>query len=153
MGELSHSLTALNPDSKLHVVRGAPHTILPALWKEWKISHLVFEKDTAGYAVERDARIIRLARSAGVTVLNVMGHSLYDPELVVKANKGKSTMSVTTWHAVCTMAFYFSKVWFKYSPVGRQKPSFTLKTSSSPYVPAFSWRDLRGLSLKRTAYR
>lgn len=43
MNDLSRSLTRLNNESKLLVVRGSPYTLLPELWKTWGITHLVYE--------------------------------------------------------------------------------------------------------------
>uniref|UniRef100_A0A0W0FWC1 Photolyase/cryptochrome alpha/beta domain-containing protein n=1 Tax=Moniliophthora roreri TaxID=221103 RepID=A0A0W0FWC1_MONRR len=97
--DLSRSLTVCNSKSKLHVVRGKPQAIIPALIKEWRISHLVYEKDTAGYACIRDAEIKRIVSEAGVEVVDVLGHTLYDPEQVVKSNGGKATLSLSSWHS------------------------------------------------------
>ena len=77
------------------MVREAPQTVLPKLFKAWKISHLVFEKDTDAYARERDDNVMRLAKDAGVEVVVKVGRTLYDPEELVKANGGKPTMSIT----------------------------------------------------------
>jgi cryptochrome len=44
MSDLSSSLTELNPKQKLLVLRGSPEKVLPVVWKEWGITHLVFEK-------------------------------------------------------------------------------------------------------------
>ena len=93
--DLSQSITKLNPNSRLYVVREAPQTVLPKLFKAWKISHLVFEKDTDAYARERDEEVMRLAREAGVEVVVELGRTLYDPDELVKANGGKPTMSIT----------------------------------------------------------
>ena len=93
--DLSASITKLNRKSKLFVVREAPQTVLPKLFKEWKASHLVFEKDTDAYARDRDAEILELARKAGVEVVVRIGRTLYDPDELVKANGGKPTMSIT----------------------------------------------------------
>ena len=74
------------------------------LFKAWKISHLVFEKDTDAYARERDDDVVKQAREAGVEVIVKMGRTLYDPDDLVKANGGKPTMSMTqvehVWAAV-----------------------------------------------------
>ncbi|KAF2477058.1 cryptochrome-2 [Lindgomyces ingoldianus] len=91
---LSASLTALNPKSKLFVIREAPQTLFPKLFKAWGITHLVFEKDTDAYARERDGRVIELAREAGVEVIVKPGRTLYDSDELVKENKGKPTMSI-----------------------------------------------------------
>ena len=49
MQDVSTSITKINPKSQLFVVRGPPTTILPALFKEWGITHLVFELDHDPY--------------------------------------------------------------------------------------------------------
>ena len=43
--ELSDNISKLNSKSQLFVVRGSPVQMLPYLFKKWKITHLVFEKD------------------------------------------------------------------------------------------------------------
>lgn len=69
--------------------------MLAKLFKAWKISHLVFEKDTDAYARQRDEDVIKQAEEAGVEVIVKMGRTLYDPDELVKANGGKPTMSIT----------------------------------------------------------
>ncbi|PLB47696.1 putative DNA photolyase [Aspergillus steynii IBT 23096] len=93
--DLSASYTKLNPKQKLWVVREAPHTVLPKLWKRWAVTHLVFEKDTDAYARERDETVMELAKEAGVQVIVEMGRNLFDPDEVVKRNGGKPTMSMS----------------------------------------------------------
>ena len=77
------------------MIREAPQTLFAKLLKAWKISHLVFEKDTDAYARERDAEVMKIAKEAGVKVIVKMGRTLYDPDELVKANGGKPTMSIT----------------------------------------------------------
>jgi cryptochrome len=93
--DLSASITKLNPKSKLLLIREAPQTLFPKLFKEWRITHLVFEKDTDAYARERDAKVMELAQQAGVHVIVKTGRTLYDPDELVKQNKGKPTMSIS----------------------------------------------------------
>ncbi|MCJ1307024.1 hypothetical protein MMC25_000670 [Agyrium rufum] len=93
--DLSASLTKLNPKSKLFVIREAPQTLLPKLFKAWKITHLVFEKDTDAYARTRDDEVVKLAEKAGVKVVVKMGRTLYDPDELVEKNGGKPTMSIS----------------------------------------------------------
>lgn len=69
--------------------------MLEKLFRAWKISHLVFEKDTDAYARDRDEKIIEMAREVGVKVISRVGRTLYDPDELVKANGGKPTMSIT----------------------------------------------------------
>jgi deoxyribodipyrimidine photolyase len=93
--DLSDSITKLNKKSRLFVIREAPQTLFPKLFKAWRISHLVFEKDTDAYARDRDESVQKLAKEAGVQVVVKVGRTLYDPDDLVKANGGKPTMSMS----------------------------------------------------------
>ncbi|KAI8622712.1 FAD binding domain of DNA photolyase-domain-containing protein [Chytriomyces sp. MP71] len=95
MRVLSSQISATNPLSQLLVVRGEPTALLPVLWKQWRISHIVFEKDPSAYGRRRDTILRALALEHGVKLFCVQGHHLYDPEEVVKRNKGKPTMTIT----------------------------------------------------------
>ncbi|KAK5696041.1 hypothetical protein LTR97_008461 [Elasticomyces elasticus] len=98
--DVSRSLTILNPSSKLLVLREPAVTLLPKLFKEWGITHLVFEKDTDSYAKERDGKVMENARECGVeVVVGPQSRTLWDSEEVVKANGGKPTMSITQLQA------------------------------------------------------
>ncbi|KAJ6446431.1 DNA photolyase [Purpureocillium lavendulum] len=91
--DLSQSLTRLNPKSKLFVLREGPQTLLPKLFKAWKVTHLVFEKDTDSYAQERDKAVVEAAEKAGVKVVMRSGRTLWDSDEIVANNNGKPTMS------------------------------------------------------------
>ncbi|KAH7402375.1 FAD binding domain of DNA photolyase-domain-containing protein [Phaeosphaeria sp. MPI-PUGE-AT-0046c] len=93
--DLSKSITKLNSKSQLFVIREAPQTLFPKLFKAWKITHLVFEKDTDAYARERDEKVVSIAKEAGVEVVVRVGRTLYDPDQLVKENHGKPTMSIS----------------------------------------------------------
>jgi len=88
-------LRKLNKKQKLHLIREAPQTVFPKLFKLWKITHLVFEKDTDAYARDRDKEVMKLAEDAGVEVVVKMGRTLYDPDELVKHNGGRPTMSMS----------------------------------------------------------
>ncbi|KAI1843502.1 hypothetical protein JX266_010328 [Neoarthrinium moseri] len=97
--DLSESITKLNPKSKLFVVREAPQTVMPKLFKAWKVTHLVFEKDTDSYGRERDKVVVDLAKKAGVKVISPYGRTLWDSDDLVAQNGGKPTMSITQLQA------------------------------------------------------
>ncbi|KAF7543337.1 hypothetical protein G7Z17_g10821 [Cylindrodendrum hubeiense] len=97
--DLSESITKLNPKSKLFVLREAPQTLFPKLFKAWKVTHLVFEKDTDAYARERDGVVIQAAQDAGVEVIIRSGRTLWDSDQVVEKHGGKPTMSITQLQA------------------------------------------------------
>lgn len=78
MSDLSDNIRKINKDSQLLVVRGPPTTVLPALFKQWNITHLVFEVDDEKYAVARDQELSEKAAEAGVEVTQEVGHTLFD---------------------------------------------------------------------------
>ncbi|KAF3930647.1 Cryptochrome-1 [Dactylella cylindrospora] len=89
---LSEGITRLNPKSRLLVVREGPTTILPKLFKAWKISHLVFEKDTDSYARKRDDAVLKLAKEAGVECIVRYGRTLWDSDDIVDTHGGPTMM-------------------------------------------------------------
>ena len=93
--DLSESYTKINKKQRLWLVREGPITVLPKLWKHWKITHLVFEKDTDAYARDRDEQVMKLAKAAGVEVIVKVGRTLFDPDELVRHNGGKPTMSIS----------------------------------------------------------
>ncbi|KAK8061196.1 hypothetical protein PG997_015417 [Apiospora hydei] len=97
--DLSASITKLNPKSKLFVLREAPQTLLPKLFTAWRITHLVFERDTDAYARERDRVVSDLARDAGVETVTRSGRTLWDSDAIVASHGGKPTMSITQLQA------------------------------------------------------
>lgn len=97
MNDVSESYTKLNKKSRLFVVRGHPTTILPALFKDWKITDIVWETDEDGYATERDAAVAKLAEEAGVKVHAVHGHTLWPMEDIKKASKGKISTAYSSF--------------------------------------------------------
>ena len=100
--DLSTSITKLNDKSKLFVIREAPQTLLPKLFKAWKPTHLVFEKDTDPYGRERDAEIIKFAKQAKVEVIVKYGRTLWDSDELVKANGNRPTMTINQVQVVST---------------------------------------------------
>ena len=135
--DLSSSITKINKKSKLFVIREAPQTVLVKLFKAWKISHLVFEKDTDAYGKERDEDVIKQAKAAGVEVINKMGRTLYDPDELVKANGGKPTMSITQVERVCHMSTFEhpAKLY-----IGSEKNRRGRETHTYSQIFARSWR-------------
>lgn len=87
-----------NLGSRLIVVRGNPTEVFPILFKEWKISHLAFERDTEPYAISRDQQIVTLAQEKHkVSVVVTSGHTLWEPEAVVKKNSGRAPLTFTSF--------------------------------------------------------
>ena len=76
--------------SRLFVVRGSPKEALPKLFKDWNVKKLTFESDTEPYSVERDREITKLAQDFKIEVVSKLSHTLFDPQEVVKKNKGQT---------------------------------------------------------------
>lgn len=77
------------------MLREAPQTLFAKLFKAWKVTHLVFEKDTDSYARERDSVVQKAAEEAGVEVIVRSGRTLWDSDLVIQKHNGKPTMSMS----------------------------------------------------------
>lgn len=69
--------------------------MFPKLFKAWKITHLVFEKDTDAYARDRDKIVMKAAKDAGVEVVVRSGRTLWDSDELVAKNNGQPTMSIS----------------------------------------------------------
>lgn len=89
MQDVSDSISKLQPESQLFVLRGSPFDVLPIFFKACKITHLAYEKDDDEYAVTRDAAINELAKKAGVEIIALHGHTLWEGSKVIELNKGK----------------------------------------------------------------
>lgn len=102
MQALSSELTRLNPNQRLHVVRGGPTDVLPMMVKQWGVTHVVFEKDSNAYAKVRDKAVREVLEGlgVGVEVVEVHGRHLYDPQEVGRENGGKATMTLHQWQSV-----------------------------------------------------
>lgn len=94
MQNVSENITKLNATSKLYVLREAPQTLFKKLFRAWGVTHLVFEKDTDGYARRRDEEVMQVARDAGVQVVVRYGRTLWDPDRLVEVNGGRPTMTI-----------------------------------------------------------
>ncbi|XP_023343983.1 cryptochrome-1, partial [Eurytemora carolleeae] len=56
--------------------------------RDWDARLLTWEEDTEPYAVSRDAKIKNIAKDLNVEVKTFCGHTLYNPEAIIAANKG-----------------------------------------------------------------
>ena len=92
--DLSDSIKQKTGSNGLLVLRGKPQTCVRQIIKDWKITHLVFEKDSDTYGRQRDIEVTEIAESLGVKVISIHGRTLYDPELLTKQNGGKAIMTI-----------------------------------------------------------
>lgn len=70
------------------MIRGNPKETFQKMFREWNVVMLTFENDIEPYSVERDAIIVKLAAQHNVEVIQEFSHTVFNPELVLKNNKG-----------------------------------------------------------------
>ncbi|WVR03300.1 hypothetical protein IAU60_000291 [Kwoniella sp. DSM 27419] len=100
MEGVSEEYNKLNEKQRLWVLRGRPEMVIRRLVRDWGVTHIAFEKDSNAYARVRDNMIKDLALELGVLVVDTPGRHLYDPDDVIKGNKGKPTMTLHQWQGV-----------------------------------------------------
>ena len=92
LADLDKSLRQLG--SRLFVCRGNPLAVIPALWKEWDITHMfVMGQDFNPYSLQRDAKMRELALSSKVQYKLCEGTFLYSPSSIIAANGGKPPLT------------------------------------------------------------
>ncbi len=123
--------------SRLFVVRGAPKEVMPDLFKKWNVKKLTFESDTEPYAVTRDSDIQKLAKEHDVDVLIKLSNTLYNPDLIVKANAGVTPITYQKFQSLAA------------SLGPPPKPVATLTSENFPSACRFTEGDD---DLKKTAY-
>lgn len=79
--------------TRLYVMRGLPEDVFPDLFAKWNVKLLSFELDTEPYARKRDEQVEKLARQHKVKVEQKVSHTIYNTELVIRANGGKVPMT------------------------------------------------------------
>lgn len=85
--DLDNSLKKLG-STGLTVLRGSPSEIFQLLFQSKKFKNLFLEKDTEPYALARDSGIADLCLNNAINLSTFLGHTLYDPEIIRKANNG-----------------------------------------------------------------
>jgi len=76
-------------NSRLFVARGQPVDTLKELIVKWDIKLIAFEHDTEPYSMSRDQSVRELCLKLGVKVHTDVSHTLYDPNKIKEAGKGK----------------------------------------------------------------
>jgi cryptochrome len=91
---LLESLTDLDEQFKrfggsgLNVFRGDPVDIFTTLQKELGINKICFEQDCEPIWNERDQRIERMCADLGITMVEKVSHTLWNPMEVIQVNGG-----------------------------------------------------------------
>jgi len=94
--------------SKLHVCLGEPSKVVTALIKDQKKAAtvtLTYERQTEPHNVARDKRIKdAIEKMGGVQVEEVLGHTLFDPDKMLKLNGGSAPLSMTGFQKLASKA-------------------------------------------------
>ena len=93
--DLDTSLREL--DSRLIVLRGNPKDELPRVFGAWDVQRLAYETDIEPYAKSRDAEINQLAATAGVELVTRVGHTLCDPDALLRRAGGAPTTTYSSF--------------------------------------------------------
>ena len=93
--DLDTSLREL--DSRLIVLRGNPKDELPRILGEWDVQRLAYETDIEPYAKSRDGEINQLAATAGVELVTRVGHTLCDPDALLRRAGGTPTTTYSSF--------------------------------------------------------
>ncbi|KAI5704905.1 hypothetical protein M8J76_005265 [Diaphorina citri] len=91
LADLDQKFRALG--SRLYVVQGKPEEVFPDIFKTWNIKLLTWEYDIEPYAKKRDGLVEDMAKEYKVKVEQHVSHTLYNTNLVIKANGGKPPMT------------------------------------------------------------
>lgn len=100
MQDLDQGLRKLG--SRLFVVRGKPSEVLPGLVTSWGVSRVTWEVDTEPYARARDSQVSSMLQGMKVQVQQVHGHTLWDPEQLLKASKGNMPQAYQSFVTLTT---------------------------------------------------
>lgn len=90
---LTESLIALDKQfrklgSQLFICKGSPLDIFTTLHKEIGLTHLSFEQDCEAIWKNRDTDVKKLCSELGITVIERISHTLWDPFEIIEANGG-----------------------------------------------------------------
>ena len=96
--------------SRLFCPRGDPVEVLPALWKQWGVTHMAFEKDETGepYATQRDERVLAKARACGIHVTAIASETLHPLEKYTDYSSTSSSSSSSVNGLPITMGSFQS---------------------------------------------
>jgi len=90
--------------SKLFVCMGNPETVIPTLVKVNKAGFLTYERQTEPHNVARDRKIKDALQNESVEVEAVLGHTLFNPDHLLKLNGGKPTLNMTGFQTLVSKA-------------------------------------------------
>ncbi|XP_069358731.1 cryptochrome-1 [Maniola hyperantus] len=73
---------------RLHMIKGKPDVVFRRLWEEFGIRKICFEQDCEPIWRARDESVKSLCREIGVACRENVSHTLWDPDVIIRANGG-----------------------------------------------------------------
>ncbi|KAI5652106.1 FAD binding domain of DNA photolyase domain-containing protein [Phthorimaea operculella] len=89
---------------RLIMMKGKPDVVFRRLWEEFGIRKLCFEQDCEPVWRPRDDAVKKICRETGIAVHEKVGHTLWAPDTVIKANGGIPPLTYQMFlHTVTTI--------------------------------------------------
>lgn len=85
--------------SRLYVVIGKAETVIPEIADKFDVSLMLYERETAGWARNRDSAVCKSLKENNVQIQSFSGHTLYDSHRIIKANGGTPPSSMNALQA------------------------------------------------------
>ncbi|KAK7109435.1 cryptochrome-1-like [Littorina saxatilis] len=79
--------------TRLFVLYGQPEKVFHNLFQEWGVNRVTFEQDPEPVWQERDAKVRAICNSAGVQYVEMVSHTLWEPQLIISANGGSPPLT------------------------------------------------------------
>ncbi|KAL3882520.1 hypothetical protein ACJMK2_028856 [Sinanodonta woodiana] len=73
---------------RLFIFHGKPKAVFTRLFEEWGVTKLTFEQDPEPIWKARDNEIKELCHEKGVTCIECISHTLWDPKQIIEENGG-----------------------------------------------------------------
>jgi len=90
--------------SQLHVCVGQPDHVITQLVKSTKATLLTYERQTEPHNVVRDEKVSSGMKEMGVQVDAVLGHTLFDPDKLLKLNGGSPSLAMKGFQTLVAKA-------------------------------------------------
>lgn len=85
--------------SRLYVAIGDAEKVIPEIAHKFRASTLMYERETAGWARKRDSDVCKVLKKRNIEIHSYSGHTLYEPERLIKAHGGTPPTSMTALQA------------------------------------------------------
>lgn len=90
LNNIDFQLRKMPFNTRLNVLVGQPIQVLPQAFQKWNVKRLTFQASQISYeSMQHDSIVKFLGQECGVEVRPFFSHTLYDPAVVISANKGQ----------------------------------------------------------------